>query len=274
MCPVHRCAQRLLAAHRGAAPPVSRRKRSSSPSRISSSVSARTRAAASSIASGMPSSRCADLGHRRGIVFGHREIGCVRRARSANNSIASSASASDGTRTSLRPAPRSVPGWWPAPSSGHGAERATSRRTRSRRCSQLSSTSSSRRPRREPDQGVHRCTGRPGRAAQRPCHRDRHHLGIGDRRQVDVPGAVGERGCQVGSTCTANRVLPTPPAPVSVTNRFVAEQLRQSRHLLGPADELVSWTGRLWAQAFEHPQPREIVPEVRVTQLDHPLGSR
>ena len=57
------------------APPVNSRNRSCRLSTISASDNARTRAAASSIASGMPSRRRQISRHRRGIVVGDGEIG-------------------------------------------------------------------------------------------------------------------------------------------------------------------------------------------------------
>ena len=86
------------------APPVSSRKRSCRLSTISSSDNARTRAAASSIASGMPSRRRQISATDGGVVVGEVKSGRARRARSANSSMASSASDSDGTRQVASPA--------------------------------------------------------------------------------------------------------------------------------------------------------------------------
>ena len=126
------------------APPVSRRKRSCRLSRISVSDNARMRAAASSIASGMPS-------RRRQISVTAVVLSSVRwksgrtwRARSVNNSMASSASDSDRTRQVTSPATpigsrlvvKSV-------NPGQAPNRATiSAAHASSRCSQLSSITS------------------------------------------------------------------------------------------------------------------------------------
>ena len=79
------------------APPVSSRNRSCRLSRISSSDSARTRAAASSMANGMPSRRrqiSATVSASPSVIA---KSGLARRARSLNNSTASSARDNDGT---------------------------------------------------------------------------------------------------------------------------------------------------------------------------------
>ena len=124
------------------APPVNSRKRSCRLPTISSSDSARTRAAASSIASGMPSSRRQISVTVAALSSVTVKSGRTRRARSANNSIASSASDSDGTATSPRPARRSAHGSSRAAvNPGQAASSsATSDALASSRCSQLSST--------------------------------------------------------------------------------------------------------------------------------------
>ena len=80
------------------APPVSSMKWSRRPSRISVNVKARTRAAASSMASGMPSSRRQISATVAALSSVTPNSGRAKRARSANSSTASSASGSDGTR--------------------------------------------------------------------------------------------------------------------------------------------------------------------------------
>ena len=85
-------------------PPVRRRKRSRRPSRISPDDSARTRAAASSIANGIPSSRSHISVTTARVSPVRSKSGRARGARSVNNSIASSASDNDGTRHIASPA--------------------------------------------------------------------------------------------------------------------------------------------------------------------------
>jgi hypothetical protein len=129
------------------APPVSSRKRSCRLSRISVSDKTRTRAAASSIASGTPPRRRQISAAVAVFSSVRRKSGRTRRARSANNSIASSASDSDGTRQLTSPATpigsrlvattvtAGQPPCRPTTSEAHASSR----------CSQLSSTSNIRR---------------------------------------------------------------------------------------------------------------------------------
>ena len=72
--------------------------------RISVGDNARTRAAASSMASGRPSSLRQISVTVSALSAVTRKSGLVRRARSLNSSIASSASDSDGTRQLTSPA--------------------------------------------------------------------------------------------------------------------------------------------------------------------------
>ena len=59
------------------------------------------------------------------------------------------------------------------------------------------------------------------REPERGGDRDRDQLGIGQRRQLGDPDAVGVVAAAAGAaTSSASRVLPTPPAPISVTSRW------------------------------------------------------
>ncbi len=55
--------------------------------------------------------------------------------------------------------------------------------------------------------------------AQHRGHRVGHRRRIGDRGQFEKPDAVGKFIASRAATSSASRVLPTPPTPVSVTNR-------------------------------------------------------
>ena len=83
---------------RCAHPPVNSRNRSCKPSRMSASDRARTRAAANSIASGIPSRRRQISTTAAALSSVTLKPGLAKRARSVNNSIAASATKSEGTR--------------------------------------------------------------------------------------------------------------------------------------------------------------------------------
>ncbi len=86
------------------APPVNSRNRSCRLSRISVNDSARTRAAANSIASGTPSRRRQISVTVAALSSSTTKSGRARRARSTNSSIALSANGNDGTRQLSSPA--------------------------------------------------------------------------------------------------------------------------------------------------------------------------
>ena len=65
-----------------------------------------------------------------------------------------------------------------------------------------------------------RCSG-PKRAS----HDRRDPFGLGDAGQLHQPGAISVFLAEEVATSTASRVLPTPPAPTSVTSRQVANHL-------------------------------------------------
>ena len=85
--------------------------------------------------------------------------------------------------------------------------------------------------------------------AQRRRYRLRYQIGKHERRQVDQPDAVGKFAHQVRASRTASRVLPTPPAPVSDTNREDASNRGKSSELFRRPTKLVSSAGRLWRAA-------------------------
>ena len=127
------------------APPVNNRNRSCRPSRISASDNARTRAAASSIASGRPSRRAQISATAAASSLPTARSGRACRARSTNNSTASSASDNDGTRQLSSPGtPMGSRLVASKVSPGDAPRTATiSAALASSRCSQVSNTTSS-----------------------------------------------------------------------------------------------------------------------------------
>ena len=126
------------------APPVNSRNRSCRLSRISASDNARTRAAASSMASGTPSRRAQISPTAAALSSVTAKSGRAWRARSVNKSMASSASDSDGTRQLTSPA-TPIASRLVASNVNRGAapsRATTSSALASSRCSQLSSTTS------------------------------------------------------------------------------------------------------------------------------------
>ena len=165
---------------------------------ISSSESARTRAAASSIASGMPSRRRQISVTVAALSSVIAKPGRARRARSLNNSIASSASDSDGTPQLTSPGTRSGSRLVARIVTFEQAANmsVTSAALASSRCSQLSSTSIIWRSRTYFAAPCPWSSCPVGRAAQRPCDSHRYDLGwaTGARSAYQTPSAVLERG--------------------------------------------------------------------------------
>ena len=142
----------------------------------------------------------ADLRYQRGIASPTTKSGRARRARSANNSIASSVSESDGTRQ------LSSPG---TPSGsrlvarivkcGEAASRFDGHRSRTHRADahncRAAAISPSRRRTVRADSMVER-PGWSGSPSVRPGHR--HHFRDGDRCEVDIPRAIGEGAADRG----------------------------------------------------------------------------
>ena len=213
----------------------------------------------------MPSSRAADLRHGRRVAGRQREgRRTPPRARSTNRRTASDSRQLRGRRqrAGRRAGPATARARRVSPATP-SASRLVARmrrpgqarssgvgqrgRRRRRRCSQLSSTSSSRCGR----SGVReRRQQRPARLlphAQRRGHRLGHQRRVGQRRQLDQPHAVRERVRPApAATCSARRVLPTPPAPVSVSRRVAAEQARATAaSSRSRPTKLVSWSGQV-----------------------------
>ena len=207
MRPVHRRAQRLLAAHRGA------RAAGQQPEPVVQAVDdlgQRQR----------PHPRGGELDGQRHAVEAPADLGCTtsmlssvtrksgrtRRARSANKSIGLVVSDSDGTCQThfAGDADRlTTGGQQRQPRAGAQQHGDAARRSPSSRCSQLSSTTSrsdGRRVNRSSVSMVERPAGRAGPAREPTVTATTS--GMGDRRQVDVPDAVGEFVGQSAATCT------------------------------------------------------------------------
>ena len=111
--------------------------------------------------------------------------------------------------------------------SGQRATRSASTGAAPVSCSRLSSTRSTRRPRRWATRRVERVGADGLGQAERggdPAGRRAPARAPGRGRR---PGAAGEPGRLAGSTSIASRVLPTPPGPVMVTSRWVPGRGRQ-----------------------------------------------
>ncbi len=188
-----------------------------------------------------------------------------------NNSIASSASDSDGTRqlaspgtpidsrlvvNSVNPAQ--------APSSA-----TISAALASSRCSQLSSTTSSLTVGDETGQGVH--GGAPRLIGQPQCagHRDRHHVGIGDRRQIHMPHPIrkpAELAGQLGRDLHRQPGFAGTARAGQRHQPVVRQQLPHLAYLRVAAHEAGELRRKMLGRnGSANPQRRELVDQVGVT---------
>jgi hypothetical protein len=217
---------------------------------------ARQRAAASSMASGMPSSRAQISATWTPLPSSRAKPGRARAARSANSCTASypprtsavtgardGGAGSDGTRQLTSPGTPS--GSLLVASTVKLAHRASSRPARSAhdatRCSQLSSTS---RTGRSPTKRA-----MASAAASVTVSRTPSALATGDATASGFPRVassthqhrIASRLARCAAASTASRVLPTPPAPVSVTRRLA------SRHApIAASSPLRPISGDIW----------------------------
>ena len=172
--------------------------------------------------------------------------GLVRRARSPNNSMASSASESDGTRQLISPAtPIGSRLVVSNVNAGHEAKRLLiSSALASSRCSQLSSSISicrSRMNRRSTSVvGWPGWSGRPSARATVTGNTSGSVSGARSTYQIPSANSVAI----TAATCIARRVLPAPPAPVNVTSRFSPSASRMSFISARRPMKLVSCIGR------------------------------
>ncbi len=195
----------------------------------------RTRAAASSIASAMPSRRMQIAATTGAVSLVTTKFGRARTARSMNKRTASkvfndAAAASSrcgrlsgGTRQTYSPAtPSGSRLVVTIRTSGAAASAAsTSAVTSGSTCSQLSSTNSSSRSRRwfvsRSFEGRPRVSRTPN--AVRRVATTRSGFTTAARSTHHAPAA--KRSATSAATCAASRVLPQPPGPVSVSRRSV-----------------------------------------------------
>ncbi len=279
-----------------ARPRVSSRNRSSSSPAISAGRSAATRAAASSIASGIPSSRrqiSPDRGHVR---RGQREVAArgggpldeqatprrwPRRPPCPRPGAAATAAAA------RRPAPRPRPapaGWWPGCAPPRQPRR-MSAASAAAAASQVLAVVQHQQQRGPGPQELHDAAGH-GQAGPR-AHPQRGQDGL--RHRLPVPGRVPARtatrrrakdGSWSAAACSASRVLPTPPGPVTVTSgdRAIAAASPASSPAR-PTNEL-SWTGRFPANASSvrsggksarRPGPGQLEDPHRPGQIPQPV---
>ena len=258
-------------------PPVSSRNRSSRSAAMSAGVMAATRAAASSIASGMPSSRRQISDDRAAFDVVEREARSGRRGavdeerhrrRSARPSFgvagrgrASPASASGhdllAVDAEALPAGREDP----HVGADAGARSRRDRPTASSRCSQLSSTSSSDLARRNSSMLLFERRARDA-AARRgsPRRPARSASSSFAARELAEPRAIGKRGSTSAATCIASRVLPTPPDAGERDQRATSSSaLRDGDRAPAsrPTND-VSWRGEVAGERVERPQRREL----------------
>ena len=153
----------------------------------------------------------------------------TRRARSANSSIGLvGRSTATAPATSPRRAPRSARGWWRAVVSARAVcptDAATSPRSASSRCSQLSSTHQhptiARRDGQRVDRGTARLIGQAERARRpRPVRRRGRRWAPG--RRSTTPSPILGRQCARRSVQSEAGLASRRQAPVSVTSRSPA----------------------------------------------------
>ena len=243
-------------------PPVSSANRSSRRASSSSADITRSRAAASSMPSGMPSSRrqirpascTARSSQPSGTPWAAARSTSNRTASLAPIASASSPSAgtpSDGTRYTCSP-PMPSGSRLVASSATFGHPRSSASASLAHvpmRCSQLSSTNSRRRP-----PTACRTVSATGRSGLRrtpstsaTVTQTRSGSWSGARSANHTPSPAPS--ASPAATCSASRVLPTPPAPVSVTSRDPATSRRTATSSALRPMKLDSCAGRLVANA-------------------------
>ncbi len=200
-------------------PPVSSRKRSSSRSSTCSTDRARSRPAASSSASGIPSRRWQSSRTVSRSASVGSQPGRTPRARSVNSSTASPSRIgasgnirSPATRSGQRPAAST---WSPGARRSSSATRAHA----STRCSKPSITSSVRRSRRcstRTARGVRLVWSASSMASIRACS-SRTASRTADSSAIRTPSQY--RFSRSAAARMTHRVLPTPATPTTVTSR-------------------------------------------------------
>ena len=268
-------------------PPVRRRNRSSSRAAICSGGRALTRAAASSIASGIPSSR-RQIWMTASAFCGVRvKAGCTARARSTNRRTDSVSAADSGGERRRQPAapwwepgtgsPRGWPGargWWPAPAAHRRPGAATrspppSRRggARSRRTGGARDDPRGARP-------------RSGEWERRGCSLTRRVAATVSATRVPsvrppsstthAPSRNWSMDCTASSN--ASRVLPTPPGPVRVSRTVSASRSARLLELRRPTHEGGQLTRQVVRPVLERAQGGELGRQVGCAGLEEALG--
>ena len=213
-------------------PPVSRRKRSLRRPSICSGVRTRTRAAASSKASGMPSSRVQTDATAAALPALNRKVGRAAVARSTNKRTESQSPKASGFwppgggrpsggrgRTDSPPMPRASRLVASTESLGHDfSSVSVSRATASIRCSQLSRISSSGWERRASKSAV-RSRPASSRRLRTPAISCSIRAGSDSSASSTSHVPPGYSSRASAASCKASRVLPVPPVPTSVTIR-------------------------------------------------------
>ena len=211
--------------------------------RICSTESSFTRAAASSSASGMPSSRRQISATAAALLVGEREVrrnplraiheelhgvGC--RDRRACRARPAGVPAAIGPRTAARRRPPDPRGWWPAIAVAGGLEEVVD--DGGDRGEHVLAVVEDQQQPAAADVIAQRAPQILVRALAHAEHAGdglEHSAGIADRRQIDEPDPVRRNSTRVSSaTRIASRVLPPPPIPVSVRSRVSSSSRTQS----------------------------------------------
>ena len=245
---------------------------------ISASDKARTRAAASSIASGTPSRRATDLGHRGGVVVGDGEIGpgMAGPVGEQLDRLRRPATATAPASSAHRP-PRSAHGWSREVSAParHPARRRPARRWRpagARSCPAPPASAG----REQTAAGCPWWSGRADRAgpsARATVIGTRSGSVIGARSTYHTPSPnspdmlardLNRQSGLAHSTGTGQRHQPVlgqrAPAPQSARSSRPTKLVSCDRKMLGN-------------NGFRCPQRREFVDQVGMAQLHHSLGA-
>ena len=311
MAPVHRRPQRLQRGSAVRGPPVSSRKRSDSSVAICSTDSIRSRAAASSIASGSPSSSLQTRGHGRARSRrSARSRGAPWRARSTNSATASepasvavrrrgSGSDSDGTRQSVSPSDTQ---WRPARGQhddlGSGLQQRLGRRRRTPPADARSCRAPPA-PAARPDRRQHACSSvmpGSGRTPSASAIAAPTSSALGERRQLDPPGAVREplqraprrpaaraASCRSRPRPSASPAARPPRAAQLGQLALAADEARQRhrqvvRQRCPCAAAAISFRFRALATGRPSPRPpshnRAVVPGFHVARRGSPVGAR
>ena len=110
--------------------------------------------------------------------------------------------------------------------------------------------------------------------AQRACHRHRHHVGIGDRCQVDIPNPVGEFGRQVGGDLYRQARLARAARAGQRDEPVVGERLANAVHFRLASDETRQLHRKMFGgNGIGGAQRREVVVQVGMAQLHNPFGA-